>query len=118
MPVQHARRLALALAALTLVLPLLAAAPAPALTRSCGNVGFERNSDNVAWGIRATGVSCRTARAVARRSRNRGPSGRPGTRFSYRALGFRCVGIEADTGLPSVPYRCRRGAARIRFDKN
>ena len=108
-------------ALLLLLVGLLAAAwPAPAAgaTRACGNVGFEPNSDAGAFGIRATGVRCRTARAVARASRTYGPSGDPGRIWRYRARRFRCVGRELDTALPQVRWRCRRGDALVTFSKS
>ena len=94
-----------------------AAVPASAATRSCGSIGLSPNSDEVVGDIRATGVGCRTARRVARASRDHGPSGRPGTIFRFRAYRFRCRGRELDTALPAVRYRCVRGAAVVRFVK-
>ena len=108
-------------ALLLLVVALVAAAvpsPAAAATRACGNVGFEPNSDAGAFGIRARGVRCRTARAVARASRTYGPSGDPDRIWRYRARRFRCVGRELDTALPQVRWRCRRGDALITFSKS
>ena len=108
------RAVPLVLAALALAaLP----APAGAATRSCGNVGFTPQSDDGAFGIRATGVRCRTARAVARASEDYGPSGEPGDVFRYRARRFRCVGRQRDTELPSVRFRCRRGDAVVTFSR-
>ena len=94
-----------------------AAGTASAATRSCGSIGFTPNSDEGVSDIRATGVRCRTARRVARAAREHGPSGRPGTIFRYRAYRFRCRGRELDTALPSVRFRCVRGAAVVRFVK-
>ncbi len=90
---------------------------AAAATRSCGSIGFTPNSDEGVSNIRATGVSCRTARRVARESREHGPSGVAGRIFTYRAYRFRCRGVEQDTALPSVRYRCVRGDAVVRFVK-
>ena len=88
-----------------------------ATVRSCGNIAFEPNTDNGVSGIRARGVSCETARSVARRSRDRGPSGTPGTIFRYRYRRFRCVGRELDTALPAVRWRCTRSTAVVTFTK-
>jgi hypothetical protein len=106
-------------AAVTTLVVLAAAAPASAeaATRNCGSVAFASASDNGAFQIRATGVSCRTARAVARASRPAalGPAeGR--TSATYRIRRFRCRGV-ADTAseLPALRYTCRRAAARVRF---
>ena len=101
----------------TLALVAATTSTAAAATRSCGSFGFTPNSDEGVSDIRATAVRCRTARRVARASREHGPSGRPGTIFRYRAYRFRCRGRELDTALPSVRYRCVRGAAVVRFVK-
>ena len=95
----------------------LFAAPAPAAARSCGSIAFTPNSDEGVSDIRAHGVSCRVARRVARGSDNHGPSGEPGKVFRYRSGRFRCRGVEQDTALPSVRYRCVRGSALVRFVK-
>ncbi|HEV2813229.1 MAG TPA: hypothetical protein VGW10_08265 [Solirubrobacteraceae bacterium] len=108
------RRLVLATATVTLALALPAPAGA-ATTRSCGFVGFEPNSDNGAFQIRARGVSCRTARSVARASAPYGPQGDDGRVVRYRARRFACVGRERDSGLASVRFRCTRAAAVITF---
>lgn len=86
--------------------------------RACRRVGFEENTDNVAGGIRAAGVGCRTARAVASRSGRR--PGRCSVRAScsYRAKGFRCRGItDKGASLPRLVFRCNRGGARVTFVK-
>jgi hypothetical protein len=105
--------------AAAVALGLVVAAPASAdgATRNCGSVAFATASDNGAFQIRATGVSCRTARAIARASRPAafGPAeGR--TSATYRIRRFRCRGV-ADTAseLPALRYTCRRAAARVRF---
>lgn len=110
----------------TPLVPLLAALTIAALvppaagaaTRSCGSVGFTPNSDDGAFGIRAQGVSCRTARSVARASRPYGPSGEPGDVYRYRHRRFRCVGRQRDTGLASVRFRCTRGSAVVTFSRS
>ena len=86
------------------VLAGLLAVPAPAMahevrTKSCGQVAFTPNSDDVASNIRATGLTCGLARDFVRDS-----AGRPGERFR----GFRCVRTRVDNpeGLPYTRYRC------------
>ncbi len=68
-------------------------------TRSCGQVAFTPNSDDLAANIRATGLTCGLARDFVRDSQ-----GRPGERF----LGFRCRSTEVPNpeGLPYARYRC------------
>ena len=102
---------------LALVLVAFAAVPSPASAaeRRCGNIGFTPASDDGVSGIRAEGVSCRTARSVARASEPCGPTGTPGTVKRYRHRRFRCVGRERATALPSMRWRCTRGAAVVRF---
>ncbi len=95
----------------------LTAGSGQALAAPCGSIGFAPGTDEVAGDIRARGASCATARSVARRSRGHGPSGTPGTVFRYRTRHFRCRGVERDTALPSVRYRCVRGDAVVRFVK-
>lgn len=96
---------------------LLGATSASAATRTCEPVVFEQNSDNGTTRITAVNVSCKTARAVARKSNGRGPTGTAGTRRSYKSRGFLCRGIEIDEGLPMMRWTCKRGNARIRFNK-
>ena len=68
-------------------------------TRSCGQVAFTPDSDDVAANIRATGLTCGLARDFVRDS-----SGRPGERFR----GFRCesTAVENPEELPYARYRC------------
>ena len=82
--------------------------------RSCGSIGFEANSDNVASSITAVRASCRTARAVARGSRDYGPT----HARRYRARRFRCRARALDSALPSVLYTCRRGKATVAFQRS
>ena len=68
-------------------------------TRSCGQVAFTPNSDDMAASIRATGLTCGLARDFVRDSK-----GRPGDRFR----GFRCrrTAVDNPDGLPYTRYRC------------
>ena len=83
-----------------------------AVTRACGQIGFTPNSDDGVFRIRAHGVGCTTARRVARAARPLGII--RGTR-RYRSHGFSCRGTLDDSSLPSVRWRCTRGAAVITF---
>ena len=86
--------------------------PSEAAAKRCGGIAFTPNTEDGVYAIRARATNCRTARRVARRARKlsitRGP-------YRYRARGFRCRGRLAGEGLPRVKWRCRRGAARVRF---
>jgi hypothetical protein len=101
------------LAASAVVLLLLAATAAPASTeRRCGVAGsaFDAPQD-----VRALGVSCRTARALARKhSRNDGRNdvcdlAKP----SCRLDGWSCK--RTFFGNSGTRVRCLKGAARVRF---
>lgn len=75
--------------------------------RGCGKLGFEPNSDNVAVEIRASRVSCATARTLVRAVYD-------GT----DRLGFRCRSKEyAPRGLPYVHWVCHRDRQRVRWIK-
>ena len=106
-------RIAVCLATCLLIAVLAAPAPShEAITRSCGQIGFTPNSDDGVFSIRAHGVGCATARRVARASRRLGII--RGTR-RYRSEGFSCRGTLDDSSLPSVRWRCTRGAAVVTF---
>ena len=79
---------------------------------SCGDVGYEPNTDAGAFQIRAGGVSCATARRLARDAENRSLP------FSLR--GFRCSGQVVDEGV-ALPYSrvtCTRGDAEVMFRRS
>lgn len=86
-----------------------------ALTRSCGQISFTPNSDDGIFRIRARGVGCVTARRVARAARSLKIV--DGAR-RYRSRGFACRGAFDDEGLPTVRWRCTRGAAVITFQRS
>lgn len=89
-----------------------------AKVRKCGNLTFSPNSEDVAWNIRTSGVSCRTARRVAARARGEWPSpSRDGATSDFRYGRFSCHGIESDRTLPQVNWTCRQRSAWIRFMK-
>jgi hypothetical protein len=72
-------------------------------TAECGRVAVPGHE---AIGLRATGVPCRVASAVAAAAEGRG-------RRPYRADGFACE--PADAGGGDTNYTCTRGDASIRF---
>ncbi len=95
------------------VLAVLAAGPAlvsahTPQSRSCRQVAFTPNSDDVASSIRATGLTCELARDFIRDS-----VGRPGARFR----GFRCTStaVDAPESLPYRRYRCSGAGDVIRW---
>lgn len=86
--------------------------------RVCGNLTFTKNTEDVAWNVRASGVSCRAARRVVKQVRGKWPS--PSfdgatSDFSYR--GWWCHGVERDLTLPQVNWKCTKRSAWIRFKK-
>jgi hypothetical protein len=91
---------------------------ATAKTRSCPAVTFALNSDDGTSRIVAVGVSCSTARAVARGAKSHGPSGTNGTTYHYNARGFSCSGRENDDTLPFVSWHCRHGKQRVTFTRS
>ena len=84
--------------------------PSGTFTRGCGSITFRPNSDWGVWDIRAKKTSCRTARKVARKSKNLNVVSGP---LGYRAKGFRCRGTRITLGLNSVDWNCRRGKSRV-----
>jgi len=112
----HARRaVALGAACAALLATALAADPAAAKTRSCGFVAFAPNSDFGAFRIVAKNASCKTARRVARASRDLNVAEGP---YRYTALGFTCRGTFDDSSLPSVNWVCKRRHARVTFSRS
>ncbi len=79
-------------------------------TRRCGDVGFEPNTDSGAFDIRATGVSCATARGVAADAENRAPG-------RYTSQGLTCRSEPTGGELPATRYTCTRprDEARVTF---
>lgn len=76
-------------------------------SRTCAQVAFTPNSDDVASGIRARGLTCGLARDFVRDS-----EGRPGARFR----GFRCTAESVqDATMPYVRYRCTGAGDVIRW---
>lgn len=70
----------------------------------CGRVAFTPNTDHGAFGIESVGVSCDTARAVARGARGRTDE------LAYEARGFSCSGARRENQpLPTVEWVCLRG---------
>lgn len=77
----------------------------------CGSVAFEPNTDWGASNIRALRTTCRTARSVARGTKDLGGGGR------YRINGFWCRGVasEPEYGLPFTSWSCHSGKKLVRF---
>ena len=100
-------RLTLLLIAAAAVLSLTGATGASAATRSCAQVNFTPNSDDLAGNIRVSGVTCKYARDFIKDS-----EGRPGKRYR----GFTCTRakVETDT-LPYTRYRCERSGDLIKW---
>jgi hypothetical protein len=97
---------------------LLAALPASAATtRRCGTIPGQPVSNSsglIVGNVRATGVSCRTARSIARswRASSRcGGSRTPITSCTVRRWTCREVGSSGEVS----DWRCRRRAGAIRF---
>jgi hypothetical protein len=76
--------------------------------RSCAQVNFTPNSDDVAAAIRVKDVRCGYARRFVRDS-----DGSPGDTFR----GFACTSRVRDDGLRHTVYRCERGAKVIRWKR-
>jgi hypothetical protein len=98
-------------AAVVVALPQTAAAGISS-ARACGSITFEAQTENGASDIRAAGTTCKTARRVARASRNHGPYREP---YRFSAAGFACRGRLDDSILPVVYWRCARGQAVVKF---
>lgn len=82
---------------------------------NCGDLGFTPRTDDGAFDIVATGVSCQRAKTVAAASRDR----RDADPLSYEAGGFSCTGTRLPSdGLPGVRWRCTRDGATITFTRN
>lgn len=87
----------------------------PVATAACGDVAFTAHTDDGAFGIRAAGTDCATARAIARTTRDR----RPADPLAFNAAGFRCTGTRAPaTALPGVAWRCERSDSTVTFTRN
>lgn len=75
---------------------------------SCGRIGFEPQTDNVAVNIRARGTSCRRARRIVRAVYN-------GNREPF---GYRCRSRLHDEGVLSFRHWvCTKNLARVTWDK-
>lgn len=97
---------AVATTALLLLLILLGpVAPAPAhhISKSCRDVAFTPNSDDVASDIRAKRLSCSYARDFIRDF-----DAAPAQRYAGYACTWRSV--ENPDSLPHTRFRCSRGA--------
>lgn len=75
---------------------------------SCGQVGFQPETDHGAFDIRATGVGCELARAVAGDAAGHVPD-------QYRSHGFACDSQATGNELASFFYNCAREGAQVSF---
>ena len=75
---------------------------------TCGRIGFDPQTDNVAVNIRARGTSCRRARRIVRAvyNGNRQP-------FDYRCRSR----LRDDYGLAYRHWVCTKNLARVTWDK-
>lgn len=103
------------LAAVVVTLGACGDADEPAPVTACGDVAFTPQTDDGAFGIRASGTDCATARTVARATRDRDP----GDPLAFTVAGFRCAGTRTpDAVLPGVDWRCRSGERVVTFTRN
>lgn len=75
---------------------------------SCGQVGFEPETDHGAFDIRATGVRCDLARSVAAEAVGHVPD-------EYRSHGFTCGSQATGNELNSFYYNCAKDGAQVSF---
>lgn len=82
---------------------------------ACGDVHFDASSDNAAWEISATGVSCADAVALVKRVAQEhnfvsGPR-------QFTTDGWACTVTTTEDGMPQGAYGCRKDAALVSWDK-
>ena len=91
--------------------------PLPGDSVACDDVAFEPNSENSAYNIVATGISCADAEAFVRRIG--APLGPVNGAARVEAEGFTCARVSESIGpLPTASYECGRGETRITFDRS
>lgn len=78
--------------------------------KSCGDIGFETNTDNVAADIRVVRVTCAKARSIVRTVTLSG---------DLRPRGYRCTKRADDPrfGLFHYHFTCKNGARAVRWTK-
>jgi hypothetical protein len=90
--------------------------PRPRRPVSCGEIGFEENTDNLASKIEAVGTSCDVARALVEAAAVSDtrftPDGEP-----FELNGFSCTVSVSEEGLPVYRYRCTAGDATVTWEK-
>lgn len=93
------------------------AGPSPGLgnATSCGDVHFDETSDNAAWEISATGISCAQAVALVKQVSQQhnfvtGPR-------QFSTDGWACTVTTTEDGMPQGAYGCRKGAALVSWDR-
>lgn len=85
--------------------------------RPCRRIGFQEGTEDLASHIRAAGVSCARARAVALRSKRESPRCFARGACSYATGGFSCRGTVDAAELPRVVFRCTGRQGRVTFVK-
>ena len=79
----------------------------------CQSVGFTPNSEDGAFDVMATGLSCADAEAFVRNAGARTSSGGPP---SVNVDGFRCVLTRKEQDpLPQAFYECTNGSRKVTF---
>jgi hypothetical protein len=75
--------------------------------RNCEDVVFAPNTEDAAFEVRATRVSCATARKIIRAVRRDD---------ALRPRGFSCrYRVDSSEAIPFTPYTCTKGRARVRW---
>ena len=79
----------------------------------CQSVGFTPNSEDGAFDVMATGLSCADAEAFVRNAGARTSSGGPP---SVTVDGYRCVLTRSERDpLPQAFYECTNGSRKVTF---
>jgi hypothetical protein len=86
---------------------------APPGPLKCQSVGFTPNSEDGAFDVMATGLSCAEAEAFVRNAGARTSSGGPP---SVTVDGYRCVLTRSEQEpLPQAFYECTNGSKKVTF---
>ena len=86
---------------------------APPVTLKCQSIGFTPNTEDGAFDVMATGLSCADAEAFVRIAGARTSSGGP---QSLSVEGYRCVLTRSEQEpLPQAFYDCTSGSRKVTF---
>ena len=86
---------------------------APPVTLKCQSIGFTPNTEDGAFDVMATGLSCADAEAFVRIAGARTSSGGP---QSLSVEGYRCVLARSEQEpLPQAFYDCTSGSRKVTF---